>query len=125
MQQVVSSMPSFFSASRQDLEDQAREKACKAASDISDLTLHLFNESSLGLYKIQENIHRRVPQLVRDKQEIKSISDSLSKANKDLVEAKEIIATLGRISAFADSRQWMMRIVKPSMKEERFTGFVN
>ncbi|TPX33799.1 hypothetical protein SeLEV6574_g08344 [Synchytrium endobioticum] len=118
-------MPSFFSASRQDLEDQAREKACKAASDISDLTLHLFNESSLGLYKIQENIHRRVPQLVRDKQEIKSISDSLSKANKDLVEAKEIIATLGRISAFADSRQWMMRIVKPSMKEERFTGFVN
>ncbi|TPX32239.1 hypothetical protein SmJEL517_g04634 [Synchytrium microbalum] len=117
MQQVVSNIPSLFAASRPELEAQAREKAHKATAEVSDLTTHLFNESSLGLYRIHENVHRRVPQLVRDRRELKLINDLLTKANKDLVEAKEITSSLKDITAFHDSRQLMMRIVRASDKK--------
>lgn len=119
MQQAVSNIPSFFVAIRPELEAQAREKSYKAATDVSDLIILLFNGSSLGLYRIQENIHRRVPQLVRDKQEIKSVSDSITKANRDLIEAKEIISTLTRINSFAISRMLIMKVVKPMANESR------
>ena len=38
--------------------------AQKVTDEASDFLLHLFNDQSLGLYRINENVRKKVPQIV-------------------------------------------------------------
>ncbi|KAJ3295353.1 hypothetical protein HK104_002770 [Borealophlyctis nickersoniae] len=100
---------------REDLNNATRDKVAKAGnstatSDVSDLIIHLVNESSLGMYRIQEHVHKKVPQLVADKRDIRTLSSQLTRASSNLHDAHDIVQGMNRIDSFSRCTDYLNRI---------------
>jgi hypothetical protein len=78
-------------------------------------TLQLaLNDSSQGLARINDHIHRRVPQLVDQRQQLDALSEQVTTSNSDLKDACDMVTSMERIESFvhmADMIQSSLKLV--------------
>ncbi|KAI8092695.1 uncharacterized protein BX664DRAFT_384230 [Halteromyces radiatus] len=75
-----------------------------------DRTLKLsLNEGSQGLSKISDHIHRRVPQLVSQRQQLQTLSEQVQLANGDLEDARQTVASMERIESFVRMEEMIQK----------------
>ncbi|ORZ10918.1 hypothetical protein BCR41DRAFT_372088 [Lobosporangium transversale] len=61
---------------------------------MSESITSVLNDSSLVLYRVNEHIHKKVPQLVEEKRALASTCKSVETANQDLEDARQIISSM-------------------------------
>ncbi|KAJ3109849.1 hypothetical protein HDU97_000079 [Phlyctochytrium planicorne] len=91
-------------------EDYSAENSFFATTDISDAILNVLNESSVGLYRVQEHVFKKVPQLVTEQKELEAVATQVELASSDLAEAQELVAKMGRIKGFSASDEWVEKM---------------
>ncbi|KAJ3141421.1 hypothetical protein HK101_003404 [Irineochytrium annulatum] len=84
-------------------EPSLKERGRTAANDISDALVYLLNESSVGLYRVQEHVFKKVPLLVAEKMDLAAVEEQVALASSDLAEAQDLVAKMGRIQGFSKS----------------------
>ncbi|KAJ3024431.1 UNVERIFIED_CONTAM: hypothetical protein HDU68_008163 [Siphonaria sp. JEL0065] len=77
-----------------------REKAQEVTSATSDSLLQLMNESSVGLYRIQEHILKKTPVIVAEKKAQQPLSSQIELAVSDVREASELVGKMNRVTGF-------------------------
>ncbi|KAI9193033.1 uncharacterized protein BJ171DRAFT_535080 [Polychytrium aggregatum] len=97
---LAGSLPMLFGTARIDADSGLRDRADRAASELSEYSANLLNEPSMGLYRVQEHVHAKVPQLVQHKNDLTQLGKQVSLSNSDLDEAKEILNEMERIQSF-------------------------
>ncbi|KAI1298688.1 hypothetical protein EDD11_006758 [Mortierella claussenii] len=65
---------------------------------MSESITGVLNDSSLVLYRVNEHIHKKVPQLVEEKKSLGLILKSVKTANQDLEDARQTLSGIQRIS---------------------------
>ncbi|KAJ3036677.1 hypothetical protein HDV00_002501, partial [Rhizophlyctis rosea] len=101
---------SVFATQKPALDANARDKVIKATTDLSDVLLHTLNEASLGMYRVQEHVHKKVPQLVADKHDLQTTSQSITRATSDLHDAHTVIRSWNSIDSFEKAMASLNRI---------------
>ncbi|SAM06371.1 hypothetical protein [Absidia glauca] len=108
---VASVLPSLKS---EDAEQKLVERIQKVERG-SFKTLQLaLNDSSQGLARINDHIHRRVPQLVDQRQQLDALSEQVTTSNSDLKDACDMVTSMERIESFvhmADMIQSSLKLV--------------
>ncbi|KAF9151284.1 hypothetical protein BGX20_005451, partial [Mortierella sp. AD010] len=65
---------------------------------MSDSITSALNDSSLVLYRVNEHIHKKVPQFVEEKKALVAIRKNVETANQDLEDARQTISGMQRIT---------------------------
>ncbi|KAJ3332695.1 hypothetical protein HDU76_013374 [Blyttiomyces sp. JEL0837] len=91
-------------------ESSSKGKATLAANDFGDAVLHLVNESSVGLYRIQEHVLRKTPQLYAEKRELSKLSGTLENAISDLTEAQHLVTNMRHIDGFVKCNEHLVQL---------------
>ncbi|KAI8907513.1 hypothetical protein DFJ77DRAFT_514007 [Powellomyces hirtus] len=79
----------FFSTT--DTSTSVKEKVTKASADVSTFLVSLANESSLGLYRINEHAVRKVPLIVQQKHDLQQLTKQTLEAQSSVREAQDIM----------------------------------
>ncbi|KAG0216167.1 hypothetical protein B0O80DRAFT_528660 [Mortierella sp. GBAus27b] len=75
-----------------------QNRARKMSLHLSESITGVLNDSSLVLYRMNEHIHKKVPQLVEEKKALVSIRRNVETANQDLEDARHTISGMQRIT---------------------------
>lgn len=59
-----------------------------------------FNDASLGLHRVSEHIHRKVPQIAESKAGLRDIEQLVETANSDMLDARRVVEDLECIESF-------------------------
>ncbi|KAK9761653.1 hypothetical protein K7432_013290 [Basidiobolus ranarum] len=95
-----------------------KDKAKKASSSFSNAMYALYNDNSLFMYRTNERIHHKLPQMVREKRELRNINESVNIANSDLRDGSEVLQIMQTIENFdvisqlAQSSLLLMKTIK-------------
>ncbi|KAL2911442.1 hypothetical protein HK105_209093 [Polyrhizophydium stewartii] len=101
----------LFSGARGEQPDaDVAARARKSAASLSSAIVHLANDTSLGLYRIQEHVHKKVPQLVDDRQALLQMRPNLDIAASDAAEIQELLRGMDRIDSFARCLEYINQI---------------
>ncbi|KAI8803726.1 hypothetical protein BJ742DRAFT_827967 [Cladochytrium replicatum] len=87
----------------------------------ASLPTQFLSEPSLGLYRIQEHVTTKVPQLVAVKKEVREVERLVVMANSDLHEAQEIVRSLDRVTEFTKIAE-SLKALKSRLQEKRAGG---
>ncbi|EGF83865.1 hypothetical protein BATDEDRAFT_21407 [Batrachochytrium dendrobatidis JAM81] len=49
----------------QEMEQEVTTRVQKATTGLSDLVVQMANDTSLGIYRIQEHVHKKVPEIMQ------------------------------------------------------------
>ncbi|CAO3636090.1 unnamed protein product [Cunninghamella blakesleeana] len=83
-------------------------------------TLQLsLKDNSQSLSKISEHIHRRVPQMIHQSQELNKMGQKVEDANSDLIDARDIVRNMESIDSFVnmiDMIQHSIDLIKSNQK---------
>ncbi|KAJ3219912.1 polysaccharide biosynthesis domain containing protein 1 [Dinochytrium kinnereticum] len=90
--------------------DYSADNSFFATAEVSDAILNILNESSVGLYRVQEHVFKKVPQLVSEQRDLEAICTQVELASSDLSEAQELVAKMGRITGFSSSVESLNRL---------------
>ncbi|KAJ3189818.1 hypothetical protein HDU85_000102 [Gaertneriomyces sp. JEL0708] len=74
----------------------------EASTAFSEFVVTVLNESSLGLYRIQEHVHR--------KHDILAIDSDVTRSQEDVKEARDIISSLRNLTAFEQCSDYIKRV---------------
>ncbi|KAI8337647.1 hypothetical protein BC941DRAFT_425835, partial [Chlamydoabsidia padenii] len=79
-------------------------------------TLQLsLNDGSQGLSRINDHIHRRVPQLVDQRQQLNTLTEQVKTSNSDLKDGCDMVTSMERIESFvrmADMIQSSLELIE-------------
>lgn len=89
-----------------------------ATEAVENTIKNSFNDASLGLYRVSEHIHRRVPQIVESKAGLRDIEQQVETANSDMKDARRIVEDLERIESFRHIGQ-MVKMSLSIVKEHQ------
>ncbi|KAF8939349.1 hypothetical protein BGZ58_009965 [Dissophora ornata] len=65
---------------------------------MSESITSALNDSSLVFYRVNEHIHKKVPQFVEEKKALVAIRKNVETANQDLEDARQTISGIQRIT---------------------------
>lgn len=82
-------------------EPTSTELATQAVNDTTDAMIQLLNESSVGLYRIQEHTFKKTPQLLNERRELVTLYKTVDLAFSNLTEAQEIVSRMNREQGFS------------------------
>lgn len=102
------------------LDPETHYKVRKVTSKVNDSLQMLANEPSLGLYRIQEHIHRTTPALVEKKKELEANKKKVEGATYDMDYSMLAIESMGRIKQFTNISEALRSAVEMKrMLDER------
>ncbi|CAG8563640.1 23231_t:CDS:2 [Dentiscutata erythropus] len=81
-------------------ETLLKEMAKKTSGDLEAFLNQLYNDSSLGLYHMNEHIRRRVPQIVEEKKGLINLEKDLEITISDTKDSDTLVKSLPTISSF-------------------------
>ena len=84
------------------LDPETHYKVKKIASKVNDSLQILANEPSLGLYRIQEHIHRTIPALVDKKKELEINKKKVEGVSYDMDYSISAVDSIGNIKQFTN-----------------------
>ncbi|KAJ3168553.1 hypothetical protein HDU88_001443 [Geranomyces variabilis] len=93
-----------------------KERGAKATSDLGTFIVSLANESSLGLYRINEHASRKVPLIVQQKRDITQLTEQVIATQAAVNEAIEIVRDMATVDSFTKCAEYAQRI-KTSKRE--------
>ncbi|CAG8596767.1 11036_t:CDS:2 [Paraglomus brasilianum] len=81
------------------LRDMAKKggKQDETTEDIESCTRYLMNDTSLGLYRITDYIHKKLPQIVEEKKGMKTIANEVNIANSNARDSSGIVKSMQNI----------------------------
>ncbi|KAI9327969.1 hypothetical protein BDR26DRAFT_874622 [Obelidium mucronatum] len=77
-----------------------RERAQEVTAATSDTLLQLMNESSVGLYRIQEHIIKKTPLIVAERKAQQPLGTQIELAVSDVREAAVLVGKMNRVTGF-------------------------
>ncbi|KAK3808791.1 MAG: hypothetical protein J3Q66DRAFT_406076 [Benniella sp.] len=86
-----------------------QSKARKLSIHLSESITGVLNDSSLVFYRMNEHIHKKVPQFVEEKKALASIRRNVEAANQDLEDARHTISGLQRITELGTIEELLKR----------------
>ncbi|KAF9359915.1 hypothetical protein BGX34_008073 [Mortierella sp. NVP85] len=86
-----------------------QNKARKLSIHLSESITGVLNDSSLVFYRMNEHIHKKVPQFVEEKKALASIRRNVETANQDLEDARHTISGLQRITELGTIEELLKR----------------
>ncbi|CAO3613103.1 unnamed protein product [Cunninghamella echinulata] len=108
-----------FPLSKSEVNEQRLvEKVQKGNQCYKTLQLSL-KDNSKTLSKISEHIHRRVPQMIHQSQELNNMGKKVEDANSDLIDARDIVRNMESIDSFInmiDMIQHSIHLIKENKK---------
>ncbi|KAJ3072074.1 hypothetical protein HDU98_004345 [Podochytrium sp. JEL0797] len=90
-----------------DLRDQAQEVSKATA----DALVQLMNESSVGLFRIQEHILKKTPMIVAEKKVQLPLALQIEQKVSDLREAQELVGKMNRVTGFHRSVEMLKAVL--------------
>ncbi|KAF9111990.1 hypothetical protein BGX27_004171 [Mortierella sp. AM989] len=93
-----------------------QNKARKMSLHMSDAITSTLNDSSLVLYRVNEHIHKKVPQLVEEKKALVAICRDVETANQDLEDARQTISGMERITELGTIEELLKRALTAVQK---------
>ena len=98
------------------LDPELHYKVRKITSKFNDSLQMLANEPSLGLYRIQEHVHRTTPALVERKKELGANKKKLEGAMYDLDYSLGAVDNIGRIRQFTNISEALKSAIEIKQK---------
>ena len=98
------------------LDPEMHYKVRKITSKVNESFQMLANEPSLGLYRIQEHVHRTTPSLVVRKKELSANKKKLEGAIYDLDYSLGAVDAVGRIRQFTNISEALKSAVEIKLK---------
>ena len=68
------------------------------------------NDTSLGIYRIQEHVHKKVPEIVNSRQSLLQTRSNIAIATKDAAEIRNLLRGMDRIDSFARCTEYINQI---------------
>ncbi|KAG0362626.1 hypothetical protein BGZ54_008563 [Gamsiella multidivaricata] len=94
-----------------------QSKARKASVHLSESITNVLNDSSLVFYRVNEHIHKKVPQLVEEKKALAAIHKDVKTANQDLEDARQTISGMQRITELSSIEALIPRVIAKFIKK--------
>ncbi|KAI8062542.1 hypothetical protein BC940DRAFT_370137 [Gongronella butleri] len=92
-----------------DTQAYLADKAQKVQRGADKSLLLCLNGSAMGLSRISEHIHKRVPEMVDQAHQWQAKTEQVQRANADLQDASATLSTLQRIDSFAHMDEMLDR----------------
>ncbi|KAH6600917.1 hypothetical protein BASA61_002129 [Batrachochytrium salamandrivorans] len=96
----------------QALEQEVTARTHKATTGLSDLIVQTANDTSLGLYRVQEHVHKKVPHIINDRQMLLQTRANIAIAVSDAAEIQDLLRGMDRIDSFAKCTEYINQIAK-------------
>ena len=82
------------------LDPETDYKVKRVAGKVNESIQILANEPSLGLYRIQEHVHRTIPQIVERKKELESLRKTVEGVSYDIDYSVQAVDSMVNIRHF-------------------------
>ncbi|CAG8577865.1 2238_t:CDS:2 [Paraglomus occultum] len=117
-----SATSSGTSINAQGPEIALRDMAKKATEDIESCTRYLMNDSSLGLYRITDYIHKKLPQIVEEKKGMKTVGNEVNIANSNARDSLDVVKSMQSIPSvdnISDMLKTTISILEKAKKDKQ------
>ncbi|KAI9256633.1 hypothetical protein BDA99DRAFT_516942 [Phascolomyces articulosus] len=81
-------------------QKRTHEAAQQVTTGIEKTTQLALNDCSLGLYRVFDHIQRKVPQIVDEKKQLRTIREQVDTGTEDIVDVRKVVAEVERIESF-------------------------
>ncbi|KAI9014501.1 hypothetical protein CLU79DRAFT_721732 [Phycomyces nitens] len=102
---------SLHSLDPEEKEQRVQDRVSKVSDGVVNTLKLAVNDCSLGLYRVSDHIHRRVPRIVQEKANLIALANDVDTANLDISDVRKTVADMERIESFNS----MAKMVKQSM----------
>ncbi|ORX56971.1 hypothetical protein DM01DRAFT_1334528 [Hesseltinella vesiculosa] len=103
------SLPFSSHPPQEDTQAVLADKIHKVQHGTEKTLLTSLNGSAMGLSRINEHVHRRVPELLQQASQWKAFNEQVQQANADLKDAGATLSTLERADALAHTNDMARR----------------
>ncbi|KAL0077606.1 hypothetical protein F4703DRAFT_1797383 [Phycomyces blakesleeanus] len=102
---------SLHSLDPEEKEQRVQERVSKVTEGVVNTLKLALNDCSLGLYRVSDHIHRRVPRIVQEKNNLTALANDVDTANLDISDVRKTVGDMERIESFHS----MAKMIKKSM----------
>jgi len=96
-------------------QESLSERCRKVSDSISTTQQFLLNDASVALYRVQENVIKRVPLMIAERRELQATDAKLEAAIVDLQEASKIISQIKTGTNLNTANQWLQHALRNTL----------
>ncbi|KAI8138135.1 hypothetical protein BJV82DRAFT_322476 [Fennellomyces sp. T-0311] len=84
----------------QERQQRIYDGARQVTNGVVTTTQLALNDCSIGLHRVFDHIQRKVPQIVDEKKQLRTLREQVDTADEDIADARKVVAEIERIDSF-------------------------
>ncbi|KAI8376159.1 uncharacterized protein BYT42DRAFT_605806 [Radiomyces spectabilis] len=98
----VSIANSIHSLDEEERSSRLQERVRRVSTGMVRTLKLSLNDSSVGLHRVMEHIHRKVPQMMDNRAQLRQLGQTVQTSNADIEDARKIVNELDQMQAFVE-----------------------